>query len=45
MHPNIATVFDFDRDGDTVFMTMEFLQGKPINQLIKDLAKKPLKVD
>ena len=44
-HPNIATVYDFDRDGDTVFMTMEFLQGKPINQLIKDLSKKPLKID
>ena len=44
-HPNIATVYDFDRDGGTVFMTMEFLQGKPLNQLIKELAKKPLKLD
>jgi serine/threonine protein kinase len=44
-HPNIATVYDFDRDGSTVFMTMEFLQGKPLNQLIKELAKKPLKLD
>jgi serine/threonine protein kinase len=42
-HPNIATVYDFDRDGNTVFMTMEFLQGKPLNQLIKELANKPLK--
>ena len=44
-HPNIATVYDFDRDGNTVFMTMEYLQGKPLNQLIKELAKKPLKLD
>ena len=44
-HPNIATVYDFDRDGNTVFMTMEFLQGKPINQLIKEISKKPLKMD
>ena len=44
-HPNIATVYDFDRDGNTVFMTMEFLQGKPLNQLIKELSKKPLKLD
>ena len=44
-HPNIATVYDFDRDGSTVFMTMEFLQGKPINQLIKEISKKPLKLD
>ncbi len=44
-HPNVATVYDFDRDGNTVFMTMEFLQGKPLNQLIKEIAKKPLKMD
>ncbi len=44
-HPNVATVYDFDRDGNTVFMTMEFLQGKPLNQLIKELANKPLKLD
>jgi predicted Ser/Thr protein kinase len=42
-HPNIATVYDFDRDGNTVFMTMEYLQGKPLNQLIKEISKKPLK--
>ncbi len=44
-HPNIATVYDFDRDSNTVFMTMEFLQGKPLNQLIKEISKKPLKMD
>ena len=44
-HPNIATVYDFDRDEDTVFMTMEYLQGKPLNQLIKEVLKKPLKKD
>ena len=44
-HPNIATVYDFDRDGNTVFMTMEYLQGKPLNQLIKEIMKKPLKTD
>ena len=44
-HPNIATVYDFDRDGNTVFMTMEYLQGKPLNQLLKEVMKKPLKKD
>ncbi|RLA12610.1 MAG: hypothetical protein DRQ59_07195 [Gammaproteobacteria bacterium] len=44
-HPNIATVYDFDRDADTVFMTMEYLEGKALNQLIKDISKKPLKKD
>ena len=43
-HPNIATVYDFDRDDNTVFMTMEYLQGKPLNQLIKEITKKPLKI-
>jgi len=33
-HPNIVTVYDFDRDGDTVFMTMEYLDGKPLDKLI-----------
>jgi serine/threonine protein kinase len=33
-HPNIVNVHDFDRDGDTVFMTMEFLDGHPLDELI-----------
>lgn len=33
-HPNIVNVYDFDRDGDTVFMTMEFLDGDPLDELI-----------
>jgi serine/threonine protein kinase len=43
-HPNIVTVHDFDRDGDTLYMTMELLSGEPLDQLIhqhkdKGLAK------
>jgi len=33
-HPNIVNVHDFDRDGETVFMTMEFLDGKPLDKLL-----------
>lgn len=33
-HPNIVNVYDFDRDGDTVFMTMEYLEGQPLDKLI-----------
>ena len=29
-HPNVVTVYDFDRDGDRVYMTMELLQGAPL---------------
>ena len=34
-HPNIVNVHDFDRDGDTVFMTMEFLDGHALDELIR----------
>jgi serine/threonine protein kinase len=38
-HPNIATVFDFDRDNDTIFMTMELLNGQPFDKLIAKLPQ------
>ncbi len=34
-HPNVVTVYDFDRDGDTVYMTMEYLTGAPLTDYIK----------
>lgn len=37
-HPNIITVFDFDRDGDYVFMSMEYLSGQPLNHIIREAA-------
>ena len=37
-HPNVVKVFDFDRDGDIVFMTMEFLKGRPLDELIKQYS-------
>ncbi len=33
-HPNIITVHDFDRDGDTVYMTMELMDGEPLDELL-----------
>ncbi|WP_162894651.1 serine/threonine-protein kinase [Rhizobium terrae] len=33
-HPNIATVYDFDRDKSEVFIVMELLTGKPLNRLL-----------
>ncbi|HET9445988.1 MAG TPA: bifunctional serine/threonine-protein kinase/formylglycine-generating enzyme family protein, partial [Steroidobacteraceae bacterium] len=35
VHPNIVRVFDCDRDGDTVFMTMEFLAGSTLTRKIR----------
>jgi hypothetical protein len=34
-HPNVITVHDFDRDGTTVYMTMELLEGEPLSSTIK----------
>jgi hypothetical protein len=34
-HPNIVTVYDFDREDDTVFITMELLKGDPLDNLLK----------
>ncbi len=36
-HPNVVTVYDFDRDGRTVFMTMELLEGESLSQVLKQL--------
>ena len=36
-HPNIATVFDFDRDGTTIYLTMELMEGEELSSYIKRL--------
>lgn len=35
-HPNIITVYDFDRDGDHVFMSMEYLSGRSLSEIIRE---------
>lgn len=35
-HPNVVTVFDFDRDGEAVYMTMELLQGRPLESMTRE---------
>ncbi|MDX1528379.1 MAG: serine/threonine-protein kinase, partial [Gammaproteobacteria bacterium] len=46
-HPNIATVYDFDRDdsSNTVFMTMEVLEGQPLDSFIRRLPAGGLSVE
>ena len=34
-HPNIVTVYDFDRDGSVVYLTMEYLAGRPLSQVLR----------
>jgi formylglycine-generating enzyme required for sulfatase activity len=36
VHPNIVRVFDCDRDGDTVFMTMEYLAGSTLKDSMRE---------
>ncbi len=35
-HPNIATVFDFDRADDFAYLCMELLVGQPLNAVLRD---------
>ncbi|MGE0622953.1 MAG: bifunctional serine/threonine-protein kinase/formylglycine-generating enzyme family protein [Pseudomonadales bacterium] len=34
-HPNIVTIYDFDKDGDVPFMTMELLEGQELAELLR----------
>ena len=33
-HPNVIQIYDFDRDGDHVYLTMEYLKGRPLDDLM-----------
>ncbi|KRE88291.1 protein kinase [Frateuria sp. Soil773] len=37
-HDNIVRVFDFDKDGTIVFMTMEYIDGSDLKTLIRERA-------
>ncbi|REL27699.1 serine/threonine protein kinase [Thalassotalea euphylliae] len=37
-HPNVIRVYDVDRDGDRVFMTMEYLEGISLEQWLSQYA-------
>jgi serine/threonine protein kinase/tetratricopeptide (TPR) repeat protein len=34
-HPNIATVFEYGQDRGTSFIAMEFLEGRPLDKVLK----------
>jgi serine/threonine protein kinase len=44
-HPKIVTVHDFDRDGDIFYMTMELLEGKPLDVLLSKIRNKGLPLE
>ena len=43
-HPNIVAVYDFDRDGSMVYLTMEYLVGEPLSRILRasDFTGMPL---
>ncbi|MFW2403723.1 MAG: TonB family protein [Gammaproteobacteria bacterium] len=42
VHPNIIRVFDFDWDGDLFFMTMEWLEGRSLVDILNGRRFQPL---
>lgn len=41
-HPNLVKVFDFDRDGQLVFLTMELLRGDSLQSRLRDDRVRPM---
>ncbi|MGN2246271.1 protein kinase [Frateuria sp. GZRR35] len=41
-HDNIVRVYDFDKDGTIVFMTMEYVDGSDLKTLIRESASRGL---
>ncbi len=40
-HANIVTVYDVGQDQDTIYIAMEFLEGRPLNEVV---SEKPLAI-
>jgi serine/threonine protein kinase len=41
-HPNVVSVFDLDRDGDTYFIVMEMLEGELLSEILERLDGRPM---
>lgn len=44
-HPNIVSMFDLDRDGDTYFLVMELLEGELLADVLQRLNEQPMARD
>jgi len=43
-HPNIVTIYDVGRDHGTVYLAMEFLEGRPFNDIIRESTLSPRQI-
>ena len=44
-HPNVVSVEELGRDGDSLFMVMEYLSGESLHALIAELARRNRHLD
>ncbi|MCC6899656.1 MAG: serine/threonine protein kinase [Polyangiaceae bacterium] len=44
-HPNIVQVQELGREGETLFLAMEYLHGQPLSKLISGLARRGTQLD
>lgn len=42
-HPNIVSVYDVGQEGDIHYIVMEFVEGKNLKQVIKEMGRIPVK--
>lgn len=40
-HPNLVTIYDFDRDGDLLYLVMEYVQGEDLDDIISQQSMTP----
>ena len=38
-HPNLVTIFDFDKEQDVLFLVMEFVKGEVVEWVIEDKSQ------
>lgn len=43
-HPNIVTIHSFEQQKDTYYIVMEYVEGKVLNEIIKETEKMPVKL-
>lgn len=40
-HPNVVTIFDFDKEGDLLYLVMEYVKGEDLEEIITKKSMSP----